>query len=161
MSALQLQPHPLPLWLLLGADSADLLRQHGLPVPEPMHSVALADGFVTRTGRAEFLIASDQPPQPAGGLTWRYRRGDRVLALRGPGWRAVMAQVCHMDLSGFGPGDWLYLSAAGISVWCLGLEDGLLLGCDPSLGDYLQHTLTGIVSDPDNPLSPCPSEDRP
>lgn len=147
MSHLQLHEHPLPLWLLLGADSPARLTDLGLPLPDVMHTAKLADGFLARTGRDEFLLATEQPPEPVGAQCWRYRRGDRVLALRGPGWRAAMAQVCHMDLGGFGEGDWLFVSAAGISVWCLGLADGLLLGCDPSLGDYLQHTLAEVVAD--------------
>ncbi len=147
MPMLTLTEHPLPLWLVLGADSPACIRDSGLPLPEVMRTAALANGFLARTGREEFLFATVQPPEPIGAHCWRYRRDDHVLALRGSGWRRVMAQVCHMDLTSFAASDWLFVSAAGISVWLFGLEDGLLIGCDPSLGNYLQHTLSEIVAD--------------
>lgn len=147
IQTLQINEHPLPLWLLLGADSPACVTEGGLPLPEVMRTAALVDGFLARTGREEFLLATERPPEPAGSQCWRYRRGDRVLALQGPDWRRVMGQICHMDLAGFGEGDWLFASVAGVGAWCLGLADGLLIGCDPSLGDYLNHTLTEIVAD--------------
>jgi hypothetical protein len=145
--ALTLATHPLTLWHLLGPDSLTAVQSAGLPMPDVMQAATLADGFVARTGREEFLIATAIPPRANGESCWCYARDDRVLALTGTDWRRVMAQLCHLDLRGFGAGDWQMAAAAGVNVWCLGLKDGLLLGCDPSLGHYLQQTLTQVVGD--------------
>jgi hypothetical protein len=146
--SLNLATHGLTLWQILGPDSPAAVQSAGLPMPDVMQAAALADGFVARTGREEFLIATAIPPRADDGAScWCYARDDRVLALTGTGWRRVMAQICHLDLRGFGAGDWQMAAAAGVNVWCLGLEDGLLLGCDPSLGHYLQQTLAAVVND--------------
>lgn len=145
--SVRLQPRAHPLWHLLGPGSPGAVQSAGLPLPEIMQAAALTDGFIARTGREEFLIAATTPPTADGLCCWCYGRDDRVLALTGPDWRRVMAQVCHADLRGFGPDDWQLLAAAGVNLWCLGIDEGLLLGCDPSLGHYLQQTLTEVVRD--------------
>lgn len=145
--SVSLQSRVLPLWHLLGPGSPGAVQSAGLPLPEIMQARSLTDGFIARTGQEEFLIAATTPPTADGLCCWCYGRDDRVLALTGPDWRRVMAQVCHADLRGFVPDDWQLLAAAGVNLWCLGIDEGLLLGCDPSLGHYLQQTLTEVVHD--------------
>lgn len=146
-NAVNLEARALPLWHILGPESPNAVQSAGLPLPEVMQAATLTDGFIARTGREEFLIATTTPPTANGTTCWCFGRDDRVLALSGPDWRDVMAQVCHMDLRNLGPGDWQMLAAAGVNLWCLGIDQGLLLGCDPSLGHYLQQTLTEVVRD--------------
>lgn len=155
MTTLTLETRELSLWQLLGPDAPELLKSNGQFVPEVMQATATEAGFIARPGIDEFLIQTSQPPVTSEGLglCWLYSRADKMLALEGKGWLEVMAQVCHMDLSDIKKDDWVMLAAAGINVWCLGLEDGLLMGCDPSLGGYLSDTLNTIVCEINETLS--------
>lgn len=146
MTDLTLELRELPLWQLLGPDAPELLTLTGHDLPAVMQAAATKAGFIARPGFDEFLIQASQPPViPEGQLCWLYSRADKMLALQGDGWLEVMAQVCHMDLNDIKKDDWVMVAAAGINVWCLGLEDGLLMGCDPSLGGYFSETLNTIV----------------
>lgn len=153
MPALALEPRQLDLCQLLGPDAPALVEAAGLPLPDVMCVATTDKGFIARTGRDEFLVHAGGIQPADGAQCWRYPRADRVLALQGESWRAAMAQVCHKDFTAFGAGDWVMVAAAGISIWCLGLADGLLLGCDPSLGACLQQTLGEVVRDLNATLS--------
>jgi len=153
MTDLTLETRKLSLWQLLGPDAPELLKSNSLDLPEVMQATATATGFIARPGFDEFLIQTSQPPVTPEGLCWLYSRADKMLALQGEGWTEVMAQVCHMDLSDIKKDDWVMVTAAGINVWCLGLEDGLLMGCDPSLGGYFSDTLNTIVCEINETLS--------
>ena len=144
---LSLEPRDIGLMHLLGPDAPELLEKAGLPLPPVMAVHMMDDGFIARTGQDEFLLHCPELSTEGQELAWSYARGDRVLALQGDAWREAMAQICHWDFSDFKEGEWQMLAAAGITIWCLGSGNGLLLGCDPSLGDYLQGTLTEIVND--------------
>lgn len=144
---LSLETRDIRLTQLLGPGAPYLLEEAGLPLPPVMAVHGMDEGFIARTGKDEFLFHGPELPTGGHELAWSYPREDRVLALQGDAWREAMAQVCHWDFSRFNEGEWQMLAAAGITIWCLGLNNGLLLGCDPSLGDYLQETLAEIVND--------------
>jgi hypothetical protein len=144
---LSLEARDIGLTQLLGPAAPELLEKSGLPLPAVMAVHVMDEGFIARTGQDEFLLHGSELSMAGQELAWSYPRGDRVLALQGDAWREAMAQICHWDFSGFSEGEWQMLAAAGITIWCLGSGNGLLLGCDPSLGDYLQETLQEIVSD--------------
>ena len=134
---LSLEARDIELTQLLGPGAPGLLEEAGLPLPPVMTVHVMDEGFIARTGKDEFLIQGPDLSTAGRELAWTYPRGDRVLALQGDAWREAMAQIC----------EWQMLAAASITIWCLGSGDGLLLGCDPSLGDYLQGTLAEIVND--------------
>jgi hypothetical protein len=144
---LSLEARDIELTQLLGPGAPSVLEEAGLPLPPVMTVHVMDEGFIARTGKDEFLIQGPDLSTAGRKLAWTYPRGDRVLALQGDAWREAMAQICHWDFSDFKEGEWQMLAAAGITIWCLGSGDGLLLGCDPSLGDYLQGTLAEIVND--------------
>ena len=145
MTSITLETREVSLWQLLGPDAPELLQSNGQVLPEVMQATATETGFIARLSVDEFLIQTNQTPVISEGLCWLYSRADKMLALQGEGWLEVMAQVCHMDLNDIKKDDWVMVAAAGINVWCLGLEDGLLMGCDPSLGGYFSEILNTIV----------------
>jgi len=147
MDPLELETLNIPLLHLMGPVVPELLEQSGYVLPGVMSVKVMAKGFIARPGLNEFLISADDIGTPGHEQAWCYTRADTVLTLKGDGWRIAMSQICHMDLSRFKQGDWLMVSAAGINLWCIGLSNGLMLGCDPSLGTYLLETLTEIVSE--------------
>lgn len=146
MNPVSFQPEQNSLYLLTGPGAPGLLQDKGFSLPEMMQAIRLSEGFLARTGRDEFLLQSESPFTTELPDCWIYSRDDQVYNLQGEYWRAVMAYVCHMDLSRANTDDWLMLSVAGVSVWALVLDDGLRLGCDPSFAEYLQHTLTEVVN---------------
>jgi hypothetical protein len=140
-----LETRELTLWQLLGPGAPAALEDSGYVLPRVMAAVHHGSDLVARPGQDDFLLQAEGPPIAARAQCWIYPRGDRVLALRGARWREDMAQVCHLNFADVSGGDWRMLAAAGINIWCLGLADGLLIGCDPSLGDYFNTTLTSVV----------------
>lgn len=147
MLELSLENRELTLWQVLGPDAPAVMQTADVLIPDVMSAVSDTKGFIARTGVDEFIIQSNELTLPEKKHCWVYRRADCTLALQGEGWREVMAQVCHQDFSDIEKDDWLMLSAAGINIWCLGLSEGLLIGCDPSLGDYFSETLDEIVGE--------------
>lgn len=153
MPVVTLEERELTLWHLLGPAMPEAMRAAGFSLPGAMTASTTDSGFIAQLGEDEFLLQAHRPPLTDQALGWVYARGDRVVALQGNGWRQVMAQVCPMDFSGTCEGDWVMAAAAGINVWCLGLPNGLLMGCDPSLGGYFYTMLSGIVQEVNETLA--------
>lgn len=146
MNPVALQVEQLPLTLLVGSDAPEVLEANGYDLPGLMQLARLPDGFLVRTGKDEFLLQSSKPLNANLASCWVYPREDQTFVLQGEYWREVMAYICHLDLGHVKTDDWLMMSVAGINAWARVLEDGLLLGCDPSLGEYLHHTLNETVN---------------
>jgi len=147
MLELSLEKRELTLWQVLGPDAPVAMEAADVFIPDVMNAVSNAQGFIARTGVDEFIVQINELTLSEQKLCWVYRRADCTLALQGESWREVMAEVCHQDFSDVGKDDWLMLSAAGINIWCMGLSDGLLIGCDPSVGEYFSKTLKEIVGE--------------
>ena len=145
MLDVSLESRELPLWQILGPDAPVLIEAENILFPEVMNAISTEQGFIARLGFDDFLIQAEELILSEKMLCWVYPRADRIVALQGEHWREVMAQVCHQDFSNVGKDHWLMVSAAGINIWCLGLSDGLLMGCDPSLGNYFSETLNEII----------------
>ncbi|MEJ2141399.1 MAG: hypothetical protein P8Y24_03425 [Gammaproteobacteria bacterium] len=146
MIPVALQVEQLPLTLLVGCDVPEVLQANGYDLPELMQVARLPDGFLVRTGKDEFLLQSSKPLVANLPSCWTYPRVDQAFVLQGEHWREVMAYICHMDMGQVKTDDWLMMSVAGVNAWARVLEEGLLLGCDPSLGEYLHHTLNETVN---------------
>lgn len=148
--AVVLEQPTLTFWHVLGAGAQATLRAADLPVPEHDLDVRFhGHAFVMRAGAREYLVAGAQEPVPAPeARAWVLRRHDRLLALRGPAWRAAMSWVCHYDFGALEPGRWLQVAMAGVDVWATRPDaDSLLFGCDPSCGAYVQNLLHQILRD--------------
>jgi sarcosine oxidase subunit gamma len=142
----------LDLQQIVGAGAEACLQRAGYPIPEVVLSaVSHGAGFVARTGRDEFLIAGDGSWQPpASSPPWCFQRSDHLIELSGNGWAHALAAVCPHDLRAMGGDAWLMATVAGVDGWLRTGPDpeaGLLIGCDPSYGHYLETTLREVVSE--------------
>ncbi len=142
----------LDLRQLVGAGAAACLQGAGYPIPEVVLSaVPCSGGFVARTGHDEFLVAADEAPQlSAASPPWCFQRSDHLIELTGPDWAQALTAVCPHDLRALGGDAWLMATVAGVDVWLRTGPDssgGLLIGCDPSYGHYLETTLREVVSE--------------
>lgn len=144
---IELKPLNLPLLHIVGSAASRLLEPQSSHLPEKMAVTLLDDGFIARPGKNEYLISTRQPISSQLDDTWVFDRADTLLSLSGDNWQKAMTHICHMDMSAVGEGDWLVVSGAGINLWCIGQKNGLLIGCDPSLGNYFTHTLEEIVDE--------------
>lgn len=144
-TVVSLQLEKQPLTLLVGPDAPEVLQTSNFQLPGMMQVSRFDDGFLVRTGQDEFLLQSASPLLSSLPACWVYQRDDHMLALKGEYWQQVLAYVCHMDLSKVETDDWLMMSVAGVNCWALVTDKGLLLGCDPSVGEYLYHTLADTV----------------
>lgn len=145
MSQVSVQVEALPITMLVGSDVPELLQASDYPVPGIMQVARLPGGFIARTGKDEFLLQTEKSFVCEKQACWCYSREDRTFILKGALWREVMAYICHMDLSEVNKDDWLMMSVAGVNTWALVIEEGLLMGCDPSLGEYVASTLNETV----------------
>jgi hypothetical protein len=146
--AVTLETRETVLWQLLGPGAAEVVLQASAsPLPDVMGATLTDRGFVARTGQEEFLVTVDRPPASGAASCWIYPRSDRVVALRGAGWCQVLARLCPVDFAGFQVGDWLMVAVAGVNAWCLGLSDGVLVGCDPTFGDGFYRMLAEVVNE--------------
>ncbi|SEO71710.1 hypothetical protein [Aquisalimonas asiatica] len=139
---------------LVGSGAADALRDAGLPVPETEQTaLPYGAGLVAFTGRNDYLVVTTDPWTPPDGTPpWCLTRSDRVLRLAGGDWDQAMRQLCPHDLRQLPEGGWLAAAVAGITAWLYrhpDHPDGILLGCDPSYGAYLDAMLTAVVRDHD------------
>ncbi|MFV8835327.1 hypothetical protein [Aquisalimonas sp.] len=139
---------------LVGSGAPDVLRDAGLPVPETEQTaLPCGAGLVAFTGRNDYLVVTADPwTPPAATPPWCLTRSDRVLCLSGGGWAHAMRQLCPHDLRQLPEGGWLAAAVAGVTAWLYrhpDRPDGILLGCDPSYGAYLDAMLTAVVRDHD------------
>ncbi|MGV6817237.1 MAG: hypothetical protein ACWA44_08230 [Thiotrichales bacterium] len=144
---IELRTLKIPLRHIVGTAASHLLEQHFSLLPEKMSVTLLDDGFIARPGPNEYLISNTQPFSSQLDDAWVFDRADTLLSLSGGSWQKAMTHICHMDMSAVLEGDWLVVTGAGINLWCIGQDNGLLIGCDPSLGNYFTHTLKEIVDE--------------
>lgn len=152
MSTVVTEETMLSIHQILGAGATQALEQEGLPVPEnELEAKAFEAGFLARTGKSEYLVASrTRRTLPASIPPWQFARSDRIFRLQGKGWCDVMAELCPLDLRRMEAEDWLMTTMAGVDVWLFASPDsegGVLIGCDPSLGEYLKTTLYEVVAE--------------
>ncbi|KEA64167.1 Sarcosine oxidase gamma subunit [Marinobacterium lacunae] len=135
-------------YLLTGPGSADALSAAGLPLPQAQLSAAAsAEALVARTGSDEYMaFIGAGAQQPAH--EWCFPRADSVLALKGEGWIALMAQVCQYDFRRMQPGDWLMTSVAGVNCWLYHEINGaLLIGFDSGYDHYMNELFHTLVNE--------------
>lgn len=136
---------------LVGSGAADALREAGLPVPDrEQTALPCGPGLVAFTGRNDYLVVTVDPWTPPAAPPWCLTRSDCVMRLTGDDWAQAMHQLCPHDLRQLPEGGWLAAAVAGITAWLYrhpDRPDGILLGCDPSYGAYLNAMLTAVVRD--------------
>lgn len=145
-------PRTLGIHQIVGDGAEALVRDAGYPVPDAAQmALSHNHGFVARTARDEFLVADERAWQPAPSAPpWCFRRSDQVVRLRGEGWASVLAALCPHDLRNVAPDTWIMATVAGVDVWLYspdGASGGVLVGCDPSYGDYMRSTLQEVAAD--------------
>lgn len=143
--SIQLERHSLEhLMVLRGKNLSGLLQNLEGSVPSLFHYQKLDNkGFIANLGAEEFLINHagfnrDQlEPQQ-----YAFQRGDVVISISGK-WQELLSEVCIYDFRQARPGEFLMVLIAGVSVWMLIPEatEALIIGCDPTYGDYLFETL--------------------
>ena len=154
---------PAALLQIRGSGSLAALAAMNLEVPDAWFtygSTASLDpqrlDFVARLGSRECLLYCDQDEQLANRIaatvvadTFVFPRDDTVLAIAGERWEEMMLQICSFDLGSSQPPQFVMASAAGISIWMRipAAGEPLLVGCDPSYGDYLVSTLEQIIQE--------------
>ena len=145
-------PIALVVHQVLGEGAAAHVRNQGYPLPaEQLTAVGHGNGFVAQTGGDEFLVAdAGDWRSPGSPPPWSFRRCDHIVELMGADWADVLADLCPHDLRGLAPGTWLLVTIAGVDSWLFGPSQssgGVLLGCDPSYGHYLQTTLEQVAAE--------------
>ncbi len=153
MSTRVTEEHRLALHQLVGPGAGEALAGMGLPQPAgELEALPNGTGFVARTGAREYLVAHGVGWAPDNTMPpWCFERCDRLLRLQGKSWCEVMSELCTHDMRRMRPGDWFMGSAGGVDVWIYAQGDdedgGVLIGCDPSLGNYLRRVLDAVIAD--------------
>ena len=152
MSITVTEEHRLSLHQLVGPGAAEALARDGLPTPPgELEALPHEAGFVARTGAREYLVGHRLGWTPGESMPpWCFERCDRVLRLQGESWCEVVSELCSHDMRRMGSGDWFMGSMAGVDAWLYVTgsdESGVLVGCDPSLGDYLRSVLDAVIAD--------------
>ena len=155
LSAALCERTDLSLWQLRAAP--DALADVGAPA-QLFAWQPRADGpdLVARTGVRECLLleresSTGQTSQKTleNGAAVCFLRSDRIFQLSGADRFVLLSYLCAHDLSKEASRQFCFVSMAGVSVWVgIGYPDdgALLLGCDPSYGDYLAHTLNDFLA---------------
>lgn len=111
-------------------------------------------GFLARLGNREFYIygpAGIRPDKKTFGTnTFVFPRSDAVFSLDGNDYAAFLRELCAYDFAASEPDEFILANMAGVSCWFRmppAQSTPLLMGCDPSYGDYMTETLTRTLSD--------------
>ncbi|MFA9459546.1 hypothetical protein [Thiohalorhabdus methylotrophus] len=140
---------------VVGPGAERVLRMAGWPQPDAeLTALSNERGLVARTGVNGYLLLRWDGEEPGLGKgaspPWVLTRSDRALWLLGDDPAGVLREVCEHDFRGFPLDGWLMTEVAGVAAWCArprSRPEGLLLGCDPSHGDYFRNTLQGVIDD--------------
>ena len=139
-----------------GSGAADSLdRRYGdLPDRWFRYRPIEGGGFLARLGNREFYIfgpAGTLPDKKSfGANTFVFRRCDAVFSLDGNDHAAFLREICAYDFAAGEPDEFILANMAGVSCWFrmpLAQSTQILIGCDPSYGDYMAEILTRTLSE--------------
>ena len=135
--------------------AADLERRYGdLPSRWFRYKLQPKGGFLARLGDREFYIFGPAGTLPDktnyGASTYIFSRSDVVFSLEGEGYDAFLRELSAYDFAVSEPDEFILANMAGVSCWFRmppAHSAQVLLGCDPSYGDYMTDTLTRTLSE--------------
>ena len=111
-------------------------------------------GFLARLGGREFYIFGPAGTLPDktnyGASTYIFSRSDVVFSLEGDGYDAFLRELSAYDFAVSEPDEFILANMAGVSCWFRmppAHSAQVLLGCDPSYGDYMTDTLTRTLGE--------------
>lgn len=139
-----------------GSGAADSLdRRYGrLPDRWFRYRSIEEGGFLARLGNREFYIFGPAGTLPGrqtfGADTYAFARSDAVFSLDGDGSAAFLRELCAYDFAASEPDEFILANLAGVSCWFRippAESTQVLMGCDPSYGDYMTDTLTRTLSE--------------
>ena len=139
-----------------GSGAADSLsgRYETLPDRWFRYQQIEGGGFLARLGDREFYIFGPVGTLPDkktfGTDTFVFPRSDAVFFLNGNASAAFLCELCAYDFSTSEPEEFILANMAGVSCWfrmSAAQPMQVLMGCDPSYGDYIADTLTRTLSE--------------
>ena len=135
--------------------AADLERSYGdLPSRWFRYKLQPKGGFLARLGDREFYIFGPAGTLPKkgsyGAETYVFQRSDAVFSFDGDGYLAFLRELCAYDFATSEPDEFILANLAGVSCWFRvppKHSTQILMGCDPSYGNYMNETLTEVLSE--------------
>lgn len=133
--------------------AADLERIYGdLPSRWFRYKLHPKGVFLARLGDREFYVfgpAGTLPGTASYGLeTYVFQRSDAVFSFDGDGYLAFLRELCAYDFATSEPDEFILANLAGVSCWIRvppKRSTQVLMGCDPSYGNYMDETLTEVL----------------
>ena len=114
----------------------------------------IPDGFLARLGVREFYIFGRPGTSVSAGLSvenvYCFPRNDAVFAIRGHRRIDFLRELCAFDFAASGGDELILANMAGVSCWFKmpATDDAdLLVGSDPSYGDYMADTLNCTLAE--------------
>ena len=132
---------------------ADLERIYGdLPSGWFRYNLRPKGVFLARLGDREFYVFGPAGTLPRkvsyGPETYVFQRSDAVFAFDGDGYLAFLCELCAYDFSISERDEFILTNLAGVSCWIRmppKSSTQVLMGCDPSYGNYMNETLTEVL----------------